>query len=146
MTSSNWQLLLAVWLLAGCSSVPADETPEIVRITPAIADDPASQLIRLTYTNDTATRLCLNDWPTTGSIIQNNGEQIFLTIAGEKFYLGKQQDNCPRGCFGPEVPKGGTITGVVFYDLFDLPEHLRSAPKLVPSLTFTAETCPHGRN
>ena len=146
MKSAHWRPLLAALLLAGCSSAPADETAEIVRIAPAVADDPASQLIRLTYTNGTATRLCLNDWPTTGGIIQNNGEQIFLTIAGEKFYLRKEQDNCPRGCVGPELPAGATISGIVFYDLFDLPEHLRSAPKLMPSLTFTAETCPHGRN
>lgn len=144
MKRVKWRCVLAPLVLFGCHSAPVDEAPEYLRIAPTIQDDPANQLLRLTYTNDSGSKLCLFDWPSRGGIIQNNGSEIFLTVGDDRYFLQKERDLCPKGCRGPEVSPGQRIDGVVPYRLFGLPEHRWREPKAMSAVTFGAETCSHG--
>jgi len=136
-------VLCLVLALAGCHSASEDEPTDIVPMAVTMNDDPSNQLIRLSYTNDTGSRLCAGPraWPSKGGIIDNNGEEIFLTIGSQKYFLQREQDYCPRCSF--EIAAGEHLRGVVHYEHFGLPKSEWHSPKTL-SFSPRAYKCPRG--
>jgi|JI10StandDraft_1071094.scaffolds.fasta_scaffold243877_3 hypothetical protein len=136
-------LSILAFLLVGCQSWQGRESIESVSLSPSVQDDPSNRLIRLSYTNDTGGRICLGpeNWPSSGGIIDNNGEEFYLLVKDARYYLGKEEDYCPRCGF--EVRSGGRIDGALHYASFDLPAELFDEPKVLV-FTPTAWRCPNG--
>ena len=60
--------------------------------------------------------------------MNSNGRKYYLIIDNEKYYLQRQQDYCPRGCYD-EVAPGGRLEATIPYSLFDMPSELFNRPK-----------------
>lgn len=129
--------------LAACSSASEEAPIEYVQMAITVRDDPSTQSVRLSYTNDTGSKLCVgpDHWPSTGGIIDNNGEEIFLMVDSETYFLKQEQDYCPRCTI--EVAQGERLDGMIPYANFGLPAEKWNSPKVL-SFTPTVWKCPRG--
>ena len=115
--------------LAVVISACATATVRYIPIDYKVIDQPEVQSLRLVYENKENKRVCIgpDNWPSTGGIIDNSGDEFYIEVAGNKYLLQSEQDYCPS-CVTKVRPRQ-TIEAKLNYASFRLPETLYSKPK-----------------
>lgn len=118
-------------LAASCAGMVGQTPSRVggpVKISYELRDSPDEKRLYLTFINDKPKPICMGaeNWPSNG-ILLNDGNRVFLSVAGQKFSLNPEQDYCPN-CTIKVKP---SMKSVAFlkYESFNLPDQLSSAKK-----------------
>lgn len=94
-------------------------------------DQPDHDRVVVRFRNGGKSGICMlpEHWPNQGGAIDQNGDRVFLHVAGRRFALrGFNTGYCPRGC-STYVAPGREISGFMAYSDFQLPSDLVRYPK-----------------
>lgn len=91
-------------------------------------DSPQQKKILLYYRNTNRSSVCFGpeNWPQKG-ILLNPGNEVYLKIAEQRYYLGPENDYCPR-CNQKVLP-GAELQGFFDYRSFGLPSQIEGSGK-----------------
>lgn len=103
-----------------------------VRLVPIdyrVVDSPETQSLQLIYKNSSTKKVCIGaeNWPSKGGIIDNSGDEFYVTVNDKQYFLKLEQDYCPT-C-ETKIKPGQTIESKLNYSSFDLPADLYNSPK-----------------
>ena len=86
-------------------------------------------VVRYRNTGDSGVCVLPEHWPNRGGAIDQDGDRVFLHVAGRTFALrGFNTGYCPGGC-ATYVAPGGEISGRLAYADFQLPTDLEQSAK-----------------
>lgn len=120
-------IVAALAAVVGCATTTTDLRP----LTYSFEDQPSDRRVVVSYRNADRSGICVlpEHWPNQGGAIDQDGDRVFLHVAGRRFALrGVNTGYCPKGC-ATYVPPGREISGFLAYDDFHLPAHLEHHPK-----------------
>ena len=126
-------VVAALAAVVGCATTTTDLRP----LTYSFEDQPSDRRVVVSYRNADRSGICVlpEHWPNQGGAIDQDGNRVFLHVAGRRFALrGFNTGYCPGGC-ATYVAPGGEISGRLAYADFQLPTDLEQSPK---SLEFKA--------
>lgn len=121
-------ILLASLMIVSCASAGAGM---LFGIDVNVVDDPASERIRIEYTNESGGAVCLlpEFWPNDFGRMNHTPGSVYVTIGGEEFPLKSYNSGyCPGGC-ALRVGEGERATAFFTYDDFGIPPGLYSEQK-----------------
>src|SRR4051812_2310935 len=130
MMTRRMVLFLAFCVTAACGTTAhyADRGPERFNLEYQYEDVPQEKKILLHFRNTRKHAVCLGpeNWPQNG-ILLNSGNEVFVEVAGQRFFLDIEQDFCPR-C-NKKVLAGEEIQGFFNYTSFELPKQVEPMEK-----------------
>lgn len=102
--------------------------PESFKIDYRYEDSPQQRKILLYFRNTSRRSVCFGpeNWPQNG-ILLNPGDEVSLEVAGRRYFLGPENDYCPR-CNQKVLP-GTEIQGFFDYQSFGFSSQIEGAEK-----------------
>jgi hypothetical protein len=114
-------LLISFFVTIGCQTTARypNRGSENFKIEYNYEDSPEQKKILLYFRNVSKRAVCFGpeDWPQNG-ILLNTGDEVSLEVNGRRYFLGIEQDYCPR-C-NKKVSPGEEIQGFFYYKSFEL--------------------------
>ena len=106
----------------------ATRGPKNFKIEYRYEDSPQQRRILLYFRNTTKHPVCFGpeNWPENG-ILLNPGGEVSLEVAGQRYFLGPENDFCPR-C-NKKVSPGEEIQDFFDYKSFDLKQEVEHSEK-----------------
>jgi hypothetical protein len=105
-----------------------NRSPDSFKIEYRYEDSPQQKKILLYFRNASKEPVCFGpgNWPENG-ILLNPGGEVSLEVAGQRYFLGPENDYCPR-C-NKKVSPGEEIQGFFNYNSFGLPKQVEPMEK-----------------